>query len=152
METPHEFVSGMAISELKELSIIRGMKTMVHDGLLKLSSTTLTELCRTLPVEMLQSYRHHESQTVSKHMPESRTFMVCEPEREISTLEDMLNHFNSLVEKSGESAVNMGDFSSFISSHFTKFCSEHDCNKVLYTLLRNELGKVEILAQVEDLG
>ncbi len=152
MDTPHEFVSGMSIAELKELSLIRGMKTMVHDGLLKLSSTTLTELSRTLPVEMLQSYRRHESQTVSKHLPESRTFMVCEPKREVNTVEDMLNHFNSLVEKSGEQTVNMEDFSSFISSRFEKFCSQHHCNKVLFTLLRNELGEVEILAQAEGRG
>ncbi|MEN8257287.1 MAG: ATPase, T2SS/T4P/T4SS family [Thermodesulfobacteriota bacterium] len=149
MDTPHEFVSGMAITELKELSIIRGMKTMVHDGLLKMSSTTLTELSRVLPFEMLQSYRRHESQTVSQHLPESRSFLVCDPDREVSTLEEMFNHFNRLVMKSGETSADLKGFSHFISTHFQKFCSEHQCSKVLFTLLHNELGKVEIRAQAE---
>ncbi len=46
--------------EIKAIALQNGMKTMVDDGLTKMSSTTLTELVRVVPSEMLKEFKSRE--------------------------------------------------------------------------------------------
>jgi type IV pilus assembly protein PilB len=152
LDTPHAFIKGAELADLQKTALLRGMKTMVHDGLMKMSSTTLTEISRVLPFEMLENFRHHENLTRAANTAAATfRFVVRDPDREPGTLEDMLLHFNALLTATSEPAVSLGRFQHFISTNFTKLCADHDgANQVLFTLTTNNLGKVEILAQARD--
>lgn len=152
MSSPHTFIKGAELAETKENALLRGMKTMVHDGLLKMSSTTLTEISRVLPFEMLESLRLHESQTTSRDRAATVQFLVRDPDREPDILEGMWSHFNVLQETNGEAVVSQDRFQRFIASNFHHICAEHGGAQVLFTLQTNDLGKVEILAQAEGRG
>ena len=52
-------------NEIKALAIENGMKTMVDDGLAKMSSTTLSEIIRVVPNEMLKEYKSRQRKAVS---------------------------------------------------------------------------------------
>lgn len=57
---PGDFKSlakGATIEDLKIEAVKRGMKTMIDDGLLKLGDTTLAEILRVVPHEMIRMYR-----------------------------------------------------------------------------------------------
>jgi type IV pilus assembly protein PilB len=47
-------------SEIKAIAIQNGMKTMVDDGLAKMSSTTLSEIIRVVPNEMLKEFKSRQ--------------------------------------------------------------------------------------------
>ncbi|MCP4670748.1 MAG: hypothetical protein GY857_05525 [Desulfobacula sp.] len=44
-------------TELKQMAISNGMKTMADDGLMKMSQISLSELIRVLPLEMIQEFK-----------------------------------------------------------------------------------------------
>ncbi len=44
-------------TELKQMAIDNGMKTMADDGLMKMSQISLSELIRVLPLEMIQEFK-----------------------------------------------------------------------------------------------
>jgi len=50
-------------NELKAIAIANGMKTMVDDGLGKMDSTTLGELIRVVPNEMLKEFKSRQKKT-----------------------------------------------------------------------------------------
>ncbi len=152
MTTPQAFIKGAELVETKETALLRGMKTMVHDGLLKMSSTTLTEISRVLPFDMLETYRRHESQTTSGTTTASGQFLVRDPDRETDILENMLSHFNTLLESTGEEGVSQERFQRFVATNFQKICADHGGAQVLFTLQSNDVGKVEILAQAAGGG
>ncbi|MDY6904258.1 MAG: ATPase, T2SS/T4P/T4SS family [Thermodesulfobacteriota bacterium] len=51
---------GASIREIKEMALAGGMRTMLDDGIAKLEKTTLQELLRVIPSEMLQSFRSRQ--------------------------------------------------------------------------------------------
>lgn len=150
--SPHAFLKGAEITELRESAMLQGMKNMVHDGLLKMSSTTLTEISRVLPFEMLEYFRLHEKQTLLQDNNDSVQYLVQYPDQESETLADMLRHLNILLETSGEPAVSQVRFQHFITANFKQICTDHGGTEVLFTLKKNTLGKAEILAQARGRG
>ncbi len=48
------------VNEIKTLAIQNGMKTMVDDGLTKMASTTLSEIIRVVPNEMLKEFKSRQ--------------------------------------------------------------------------------------------
>lgn len=147
LDAPHAFMQGAELAELKEAALLRGMKTMVHDGLLKMSSTTLTEIGRVLPFEMLENYRHHETETASPGQAAGHCFLVRDPERQPDILAAMLAAFNNLLATAGEPGVPPERFQSFIDRNFKQLCADHNARQVLFTLTTSPQGMVEILAQ-----
>ncbi len=152
LNSPHAFVRGAELASMKEMALLAGMKTMVHDGLQKMSSTTLTEISRVLPFAMLENFRRHESQTTSGDNRSGIAFLVQNPEHEPEILETMLSTFNSMSESGGESAVSKEQFRAFIINNFKKIRAEHGGDQILFTLKTNDTGKVEILAQAHGGG
>jgi type II secretory ATPase GspE/PulE/Tfp pilus assembly ATPase PilB-like protein len=51
---------GEEVEEIQRLAIERGMKTMLDDGLSKLQETTLSEVIRAVPYDMIQEFRTRE--------------------------------------------------------------------------------------------
>lgn len=149
LTNPNAFMRGAELSELKETALLRGMKTMVHDGLLKMSSTTLSEISRVLPFVMLDSFRRHENYTTTRDNAMGAQFLIRNPKQEGDTLEGMLTHFNTLLKSSGANIVSKDKFDQFISANFRQICADHGGEEVLFTLKKDADGKVEILAQPE---
>ncbi|MFP4039962.1 MAG: GspE/PulE family protein [Desulfosudaceae bacterium] len=50
-----------SIREIKKIAISKGMRTMIEDGLSKIHETTLTELIRVVPNDMLKEFRNREN-------------------------------------------------------------------------------------------
>ncbi|PLX46831.1 MAG: hypothetical protein C0613_15570 [Desulfobulbaceae bacterium] len=147
MNNPHAFIKGAQLDEMKEIASLQEMKTMVHDGLLKMNSTTLTELSRVLPFTMLENHRRHERLTTSGNDEINLSFPVRDPGRESAIVMAMHRHFNALLAADSKPLVDQDHFQRFICDQHDQLCATHGVNQVLFTLKKEEGGPVEILAQ-----
>lgn len=72
---------GAEVDDIKRIAMEKGMLTMLDDGLQKLQQTTLSEIIRVVPYDMIQTFRLSEKQKLAreKHLPEgARQFMVSD--------------------------------------------------------------------------
>jgi type IV pilus assembly protein PilB len=73
MENSRALNKGADVDELKSLALERGMKNMLDDGLQKLRDTTLSELVKVIPHDMIQEFRSRDqSQNVKASTIEDR--------------------------------------------------------------------------------
>ncbi len=57
MEDPEPILQGASVQEIRQIAQDSGMINMLEDGLMKLNDTTLNEICRVLPFEMLNNFQ-----------------------------------------------------------------------------------------------
>ncbi len=153
---------GFGENEIKRIALETGTKTMVDDGLMKLNQTTLSEVVRVAPHEMLKEFRSRELKTAKKIQPakikgditetisglaEGR-LVLTNPEGE----EPLINRFFDLYLKTKKrtgAAGNRSDkphFTEFINDNFNKICHKFGCNSVVFYLEEKE-DNVKIFAE-----
>ncbi|MEW6665191.1 MAG: ATPase, T2SS/T4P/T4SS family [Thermodesulfobacteriota bacterium] len=64
---------GEEVEEIQRLAIEKGMKTMLDDGLSKLQETTLSEVIRAVPYDMIQEFRNRERKDQEWPAPTQRS-------------------------------------------------------------------------------
>ncbi len=150
--------------QIKTLALESGMKTMIEDGLEKLNQTTLSEIIRMVPHEMIKAFRMR--QTTQKDIdelmqapvgtpqgPSPRTggesVCITNPEAERSKIDLIQSSFEILRNRSG----NGGDgyrvdpllFKEFITANHARICEEHGCSGVTFQVGLNPTnGKAEV--------
>ncbi len=159
---------GMALSEgvndakIKTLAVESGMNTMLDDGLLKLNDTTLSELIRVVPQDMIQAFKMRNnaqiqandiSEIVSRNSTgqsgssiSSQNFIISNPDRQSEIIETMFQDYNNINTTNNnviKGAIPL--FKQFITENFYKICRENHCAKVVFTIKPNN-GLPEISA------
>jgi hypothetical protein len=138
---------------------------MLEDGLLKLDETTLSEILRTIPNDMLRTFKSRKqaqgnaddltdnlsdscaTQTISELLPQS--YLLSDPEAQNRTIEEMLNKYNTIntkVSSSEEAEITL--FRDFITESFYKICEKFKCSSVNFTV-RKDKGRADISALPE---
>jgi type II secretory ATPase GspE/PulE/Tfp pilus assembly ATPase PilB-like protein len=143
------------VAVLKELALSNGMKSMLDDGLSKLSETTLGEILRVVPHEMIQSFKRRQSKTASTGKglqspvigdPTGRLIFSA-PEEEDALLDRL---YRSWIENGGPEASGMGMidrqvFGRFIIESFTEIAARENCSRVAFGIERNA-GHLDLVA------
>jgi hypothetical protein len=154
---------GAELDELKSLALERGMKNMLDDGLLKLRDTTLTELVKMIPHDMIQEFRTRgRSQNVKAPTIENRAedqrysvnqrsmnsgFLVSNPENEEPLIDRMHKRYRILASQTDgkNTPVDRSIFRDFVNESFHEICRRFQTKQVSFAIEKND-GKVEILA------
>jgi type IV pilus assembly protein PilB len=150
---------------LKRVAVESGMKTMLDDGLSKLNETTLSEIIRMVPYEMVKEFRSRESAqdeadiliegqgSGSDITPESfgqkAVFQLSSPETEKATIDLMLERYKNLINKDdlGSAEIDPLLFNTFITESFYQIRDQYRCEQVSFSIQnKNGNGKAEILA------
>jgi len=150
--------------QITRLALESGMRTMLDDGLKKLDMTTLTEIIRVVPYDMIKDFRSRsftqdeidnliddllnrkESSPQTLAAPVS-VFEISNPEVERSTIDRMKSRYDELSVQLGKdtSKINSSIFKDFVMTHFYKIQQKHFCKTVSFEINLND-GKVDIAA------
>jgi len=160
-EIAQALMRGLNEDEIRKLAVESGMRTMLEDGLTKLSETTLTEIIRVVTHDMIKEYRSRTSaQKTADSLIEqfdndgdlqadtvSVSFDLTNPERDKATLDLMQSKYESFLGYDDGSAgtVDMSYFKDFIVANFNQICARYGCRKVTFNI-ENKNGKTGISA------
>ncbi len=148
---------------IKKIAIESGMRTMLDDGLLKLKETTLSEIIRMVPHDMLKAFRsrdqaQNEADALIESMlngtaPEKilespEIITLSNPEVEITMIDLLRRKYENLsAQKNNNSEkVDPSLFKEFITSNFYQICEKNSCNKVTFNIANDSFGKIQISA------
>ncbi|MFW6147890.1 MAG: ATPase, T2SS/T4P/T4SS family [Thermodesulfobacteriota bacterium] len=148
---------------IKRIAIESGMKTMLDDGLSKLNETTLSEIIRMVPHDMIKEFRSRDlaqkeadllmeqqaDNGASQGSIEHNAFQLSDPETEKPTLDLMRAQYEELNRENGntKTPVDPRLFNQFIIENFYQIRKQYHCNHVDFSIENNgESGRTEILA------
>jgi hypothetical protein len=143
---------GAEVDELRALAISRGMKTMLDDGLLKLKETTLSEILRVIPYEIVEEFRIRNRQEKPSGPPTAESlllggFLVTDPKEEKYLIDQMHMTYENLCEEggNGNAVLDRDLFGDFLTESFQTIRKGYHCRQVVFRVeKKNE--KVEVLA------
>lgn len=157
---------GLPDVKIKKMAIEAGMKSMLEDGLMRLQETSLSELVRVIPHEMIKTFRSRQeaqqevnavinnlfdgTSKQSRPAPTLRNFLISDPESQMSDIDSL---FNAYASANGDH-VNSGHnstmlFKKFIIDSYRRICSQYQCRNVSFTI-HNKGGRAEIYALPES--
>jgi len=144
---------GAEVDDIKVIAMEKGMLTMLDDGLMKLRQTTLSEIIRVVPHDMIQTFRMRERQRRMREeeLPEgAQQFMLTDVRAQSDVINGIYDAYEKLISTNGGKGrrVDRPIFVEFIKESFEKICREHNCSKVSFILEKNHDG-VEISALPE---
>ena len=152
---------GTGEAGIRKLAFEKGMKTMLEDGLMKLDETTLSEIIRVVPHEMIKAFQLRERGEVDAGSyikgdyiryeegahSEANSFEISTPQIERELIDLMHERYNALVaETNGKSrAVDAAIFDEFVTDSYHHICEKYACKSVTFIIHENQ-GKAEISA------
>ncbi len=140
--------------DIKRIALECGMKTMVEDGLMKLRQTSLSEILRVVPYEMIKSFRSRQQfqedadslkdqlsgEGVTMQEEEiSARYTISNPETERATIELMKSKYDSLSAngRNKSESVDSGLFKEFIVSSFHDIQMQYNCRSIVFQIDKN---------------
>jgi hypothetical protein len=146
---------GAEREELKDIALNHGMQTMVDDGLLKLRETTLSEIIRNVPHDMLKSFKKwNKSRTLAPQISVAENHTVCNdgfvlscPETDQNIVNAMHARYLELSDRPSvkSTVVDRELFGDFIADSFKEICQHNNCELVVFTI-KEKSGRIDISA------
>lgn len=156
--------TGAGEKQIKQLALEGGMKTMIDDGINKLNQTTLAEIIRVVPIEMIKEFRtRQEYSAEDEHKTvgfngrnRCRTFqpdaklIITDPEADWLMIDRLYERYEFLRKKVGrpEKKIAAAVFRDFIGKSFKEVCEQYECDSAVFYLF-TQSGKVEISATAQ---
>ncbi|MBI4620331.1 MAG: Flp pilus assembly complex ATPase component TadA [Desulfobacterales bacterium] len=168
-EISYRLSRGVEEEYLRKMALESGMKTMLEDGLSKLHETTMSEVLRVIPHDMLKMSRKRvQAQDLVDDLIDSMLKKKKEPLESVPNVLDFslsdLGKEAHLVDKMEEEyrrmrtlidpdydTVDSSYFKEFIIHHFQRICNEHKCQRVNF-FVSNGTGMTEVRAAPEFIG
>ena len=153
---------GISETELKRMALAGGMKTMIDDGLLKLDQTTLTEIIRVVPIEMIKEFASRSGNgrdcqiSPSSVMPENYSerihFFLSDPQGEKMAIECLFERYQALRKSIGlkPSFGETEQFFQFMKNTYDDITRKHRCSKIGLEFVARENGVTVTAAPVKD--
>ncbi len=135
---------GISETQLKRLALASGMKTMIDDGLLKLEQTTLAEIIRVVPIEMIKEFASRDNQSPqclsaqSDAMPpsyrEQIQLQISDPENEGAVIDCLFERYQAMRKSIGQPPAPPDGalFRKFISRSHTQIARKYNCKQVQF--------------------
>jgi type IV pilus assembly protein PilB len=137
---------GVSETQLKRLALASGMKTMIDDGLLKLDQTTLSEIIRVVPIEMIKEFISRDRQPGAEaparaaDLPASYServrLHISDPHSETPIIDHLFERYQAMRETVGQ-APSPGDgdtFRRFIVQSYEEIAGKYRCKQVAFEL------------------
>ncbi|MFH1076953.1 MAG: GspE/PulE family protein, partial [Pseudomonadota bacterium] len=155
-------VKGAEEEEIRQIAVKAGMKTMLDDGLMKLEHTTLEELIRSVPFEVIKQFKRereaeagielHEAEVkaaTDAHSDKTKrqTFKITDPKHEIASMRLIKDLYEQMKQQGGNSdyKVDWPLFKEFITDNFNKINKKYGCKSVIFNIEKAG-SRVEIAA------
>lgn len=163
-EISHALNKGYDEDQITRLALESGMKTMLEDGLSKTDQTTLSEIIRMIPHEMVKRFRsRNRAQVTTDSLIEnlmagkgiaqdetsSATFHLSNPETERGIIDLMKSKYEDLAAPmvGSRQTYHSGLFREFIADNFYEICEKYKCKRIMFNISPNkENSRVEISA------
>jgi hypothetical protein len=157
---------GFSDVKLKRMALESGMKSMLDDGLMKLHETTLSEILRIMPHELIKTFRAQqyaqegENDVIDTLFDSNggqtqtnisqKSFIISNPKTQVKTIIEMLKDYNNInAEKMNPSKADLSLFKEFITESYYKICDRFNCHNVSFIIQDNK-GRAEITALPEN--
>ncbi|MFZ5570436.1 MAG: ATPase, T2SS/T4P/T4SS family [Thermodesulfobacteriota bacterium] len=145
-------IKGLNDIQIKKMAIEAGMKSMLEDGLMKLKETTLYEILRTIPHDMIETFRFRKSfqekttdfiDQLFANTSESallkvttESFSLSNPETDGRVIEQMYEKYNLLSSLDGIKplAADLAVFRDFVTENYYEICGRYGCSRVTFTI------------------
>lgn len=153
---------GVGETQLKRLALASGMKTMIDDGLLKLDQTTLTEIIRVVPIEMIKEFisrdrrSGQEAPANGKILPASYServrLQITDPNSETAIIDHLFERYQAMRKIVGqEPSPGDGDmFRRFITQSYEQISGKYRCKQVAFEFHTREKDISITATPVED--
>ena len=135
---------GINETQLKRIALSGGMKTMIDDGLLKLNHTTLSEIIRVVPVEMIKEFSSRGKRSPDGSplqgpaMPpsyrEQIQLLIEDPDREKDVIDHLFKRYQAMRQSVGQPLTDTdGDqFRKFITRSHRQVTRKFKCRQVQF--------------------
>jgi len=164
-EIGYSLSKGLGEADIKQMAIQSGMKSMLQDGLLKLEETTLSEILRAVPHDMIKTFQaQNQAQNNADDLLEqlfgdsppgqtidlvTESFLLTNPENESRIIGKMFDKYNIICEHNKHRTdADIKLFNEFIKENFYRLKDSTKCKSVSFTI-RNVNNSAEISAQPE---
>jgi type IV pilus assembly protein PilB len=143
--------NGVELDDIRRLAIEKGMLSMLDDGLLKLKDTTLSELTRVIPHEMMEMFRLRNRTQEKKASLNGalldNSFLITDPAADVTTINRMHEKYSELSMLTDRSSViiDRDNFVRFICESHSEICQEYRCRQVQFSIEKRD-GRVDIFA------
>ncbi len=140
---------GAEVDEIKRLAVEKGMKTMLDDGLLKLRETTLSEILRVVPHDMIQSFRWkiRTFGMPESGQDESKGFLISDPKKDIEIIGKMHGKYEELLAHVNGQGVKLEWtlFRELIEESYNQISEKYGSKEISFQIEKNQ-DRVEISA------
>jgi hypothetical protein len=144
--------AGASERQLKQIALETGMRTMIDDGLRKLDQTTLGEILRVVPIEMVKEFSqrsdHHAADAGGAFSAPDATLLIADPEDDWPLIDKLFETYSRLSREVGQ-PMTKGDadlFREFIRKRFDDIKQAHNCKRIEF-MLKAKDDTVEIAAR-----
>jgi len=136
---------GASEREIKQIALDGGMKTLVDDGIQKLHQTTLAEVIRVVPHEMIKAFK---SRQPSESGGRDLNTIISNPETQSALIDKLFDQYSKLRGQNGGSSRHIDEtvFKRFLLTNYHKITDLYGCSSVSFSLKRRD-QQVEIFAQ-----
>jgi hypothetical protein len=136
---------GASEREIKQIAMDGGMKTLVDDGIQKLHQTTLSEVIRVVPHELIKE--HKNRQTMESGRGGLQT-VISNPEIQGDLIEGFFEQYEKLCQQNGgiSDRADKAAFKSFLLMNYKDITDRYGCSRVAFSLKKGD-DKVDIYAQ-----
>lgn len=155
-EISHALNRGYDESEITRLALESGMSTMLEDGLSKTHQTTLQEIIRMIPHDMIKAFRaRHKSQSLADELLDTLQntggrpdkadvspgiFLLKNPETERGVIDLMKSKYEALCAR-GDGSTKPVDpilFREFVTTSFYQLCQKFKCRSLNFHIQQNQ--------------
>ena len=132
---------GASVDDLKLEAVKNGAKTLIDDGLLKLGDTTLSEILRVVPHEMIQMYRRRKqimagegpASEVEQGAKAPRGFAITDPAVEGVLIDQMFEEYQALAAMANmEVDLDRDLFGRFIAENHAEISGSSQCRQIIF--------------------
>jgi hypothetical protein len=138
--------AGASEGQLKQIALETGMRTMIDDGLHKLDQTTLGEILRVVPIEMVKEFSqrslHDAAEAGDAFSSPDAALLIADPEDDWPLIDTLYETYSRLCQEAGQALTkeDAGLFREFIHERFHQIKSEHGCERIEFILKAKDDG------------
>jgi type II secretory ATPase GspE/PulE/Tfp pilus assembly ATPase PilB-like protein len=133
-------------NDIRHLAIRSGMKTLIDDGLLKLSETTLPEIIDVAPLESIEAFKckkadaceeeDQQAKNPNRVDPKPHLLLLSSPRSQKEDIARLYNTYESMSSQTKGMPYNRTKktFETFITANYLAVCKKYNCQKVSFSL------------------
>ena len=149
-------------NDVRHLAVRSGMKTLIDDGLLKLSETTLTEIINVASMESIEAFKcrradageeaAHKDRNQHHKVPKAPLLLLSSPQNQRREIAQFYQTYVSLCSRENGLASSQTEkaFITFITANYSAVCKQFNCQRVSFSLHPRKPAALILASPVMD--